>query len=356
MIKGYTFGFIFWMDFAAWLSLLFDVGIEFSLEEGIKVADQDAEVTNNEIMKLGKTSRVATKAGRIVRILRLVRLVRLLKFFKMWMAGKVDEIEPDKAKPTKIGEKYARNVTRTVVLVVIILIIVLPSFDPVAAPTFNIADHGLSELHRLPQDYNTTGSIDSAVFKDKVTAYIDTFADPNYYQDTVGGSSMDTFTSLLHLDVCTKWVGGKEGGRERERDREKERKSERERKRERKSNPKLIPSLPIHRRHCPSTWSTETTQSWVRSRFKHFADIGGPGSKADSRLKRFDAVANFALEQCYDEKLGVDLPCANSQEYIKKKYRKEEVYPFVIVGCYRACPENTTLPAVGEQWECTLNE
>ena len=212
-MKQYTWSFNFWLDFAAWLSLLFDVGVEFSLEEGIKLADQDAVVADNEIMKLGKTSRVATKAGRIVRILRLVRLVRLVKLFKLWIEGNAETLEDEKGKPTKIGEKYSSNVRRIVIVVVIMMIIFIPNFGMDSTPKFSIAEYGLSELHRLPQDYNATGAVSAKLFEWKVKEYIDTFADPNYYVPADGGvfstlypNSMDSYTSLLHIDVCTKYV------------------------------------------------------------------------------------------------------------------------------------------------------
>ena len=115
----------------------------------------------------------------------------------------------------------------------------------------------------------------------------------------------------------------------------------------------IVLILRTHLRHCPTTWSESIISGWAQSRFQHYA---AQNSAIKSRLERFNAVRNFANENCYDEKLGAYRPCANMREYIKKKYRKEEVYSFFEVGCFQACPANNTVPAVGETWECTLSE
>ena len=73
----WRFGFYFWLDFAATVSVLPDIMWFNELLEGGGSAE------GQETLELGRTSRASTKAGRFVRVVRLVRMVRMVKLYKM---------------------------------------------------------------------------------------------------------------------------------------------------------------------------------------------------------------------------------------------------------------------------------
>ena len=78
--KSWRFGFYFWLDFLATLSLIPDIGwIWDPMSAALLGGDDEAQKAANA----GKPARAGTKTGRVVRIVRLVRMVRMVKLYKM---------------------------------------------------------------------------------------------------------------------------------------------------------------------------------------------------------------------------------------------------------------------------------
>lgn len=144
---GYIGGFYFWLDAAATLSLVPDIGwiwdsfIEsFGEDEGSSAA-----------LKAGRASRAGTKAGRIVRIVRLVRMVRIVKLYKMHHGDEDDQLEAAiAAEPSKVGKKMSEMTTRRVIVIVLLLVLMIPVFDGGIDDTVNeFQVYGLKRLHIL---------------------------------------------------------------------------------------------------------------------------------------------------------------------------------------------------------------
>ena len=77
----WRFGFYFWLDFLATLSLIPDIGWIWSpISEALIGGDSGNQ---EQAIAAGKPARAGTKTGRVVRIVRLVRMVRMVKLYKM---------------------------------------------------------------------------------------------------------------------------------------------------------------------------------------------------------------------------------------------------------------------------------
>ncbi len=92
--EDYFFGFYFWLDLVATVSLLFDVGWIWEPLTGT----QDFSAGNAEqatsLARAGRGARVGTKAGRIVRFVRMIRLIRIVKLYKHAHTAITDESGP----------------------------------------------------------------------------------------------------------------------------------------------------------------------------------------------------------------------------------------------------------------------
>ena len=79
---GYIFGFYFWLDLIATLSILMDINWLFQKF----TKNSDFSVSNaqqaSSLARSGRAARIGTRAARIARVVRLVRLIRIVKLYK----------------------------------------------------------------------------------------------------------------------------------------------------------------------------------------------------------------------------------------------------------------------------------
>ena len=95
--EGYIFGFYFWLDLMATLSIVMDINWLFQKF----TQNSDFSVSNAEqassLARSGRAARIGTRAARISRVIRLVRLVRIVKLYKSGQVAlnleKSDEFE-----------------------------------------------------------------------------------------------------------------------------------------------------------------------------------------------------------------------------------------------------------------------
>jgi len=166
---NYIFGYFFWMDLAAALTMIPDVPWLVELF----VANDDADV---EGLQIGRASRAGTRVGRIVKIVRLIRMVRIIKIWKAYAlrnsGGHEINVEDVKREPSKVGQILSMRTIQYVILIVLTMILVLPFFDGGLDTTFNTYQtYGIQNLHRLPQDYNQSGLISETMLKKTVQSY-----------------------------------------------------------------------------------------------------------------------------------------------------------------------------------------
>ena len=156
--------FYFWLDVAATVSLYPDVIPLFIPEDPYSVAP------SADAVKAGRASRAGTRAGRIIRLVRIVRMVKLVKAVRGKGADK--NMQEQKAEPSAVGTKLSEVTIRKVIMIVLLSIIVLPILDGSLEGTENLQHvFGLQELHRIPQDRNTTGDIPGEIFAERVRQY-----------------------------------------------------------------------------------------------------------------------------------------------------------------------------------------
>eukprot|EP00943_MAST-04B_sp_MAST-4B-sp1_P002679 g2679.t1 len=162
----------------------------------------------SDALMAGKASRVGTRAAKIVRILRLLRMIRVAKFLSYEHRSSIlrrsviqdlgdnrnngstspervrsnqfspvsdDNPEPkNSAEPSIVSQRMTKLTNSRVILIVLVCIVVFPFFDT----NFDSTDsykgevYGLIELHRLPQDRNSSGNIPRNLFKARVEQYI----------------------------------------------------------------------------------------------------------------------------------------------------------------------------------------
>jgi hypothetical protein len=156
--------FYFWLDVAATVSLYPDVIPLFIPEDPYSAAP------TADAVKAGRASRAGTRAGRIIRLVRIVRMVKLVKAVRGKGADK--NMQEQKAEPSAVGTKLSEVTIRKVIMIVLLSIIVLPILDGSLEGTENLQHvFGLQELHRIPQDRNTTGDISGEIFAERVRQY-----------------------------------------------------------------------------------------------------------------------------------------------------------------------------------------
>ncbi|OQR87222.1 Voltage-gated Ion Channel (VIC) Superfamily [Achlya hypogyna] len=157
------FGFTFWMDLIATLSILADVGW---------VVDAVTGSSSSSVASLqaSRASRAGTKAGRLVKLIRLIRLIRISRIFRTKAADEVKVVKLNE--PSKVGKILTELTTRRLIVLVLVMVVVLPVIDQ----TLNVADQfqsgALYQLHRMTQDYNATGLISIADVQALFDAYI----------------------------------------------------------------------------------------------------------------------------------------------------------------------------------------
>lgn len=80
--EGYIFGFYFWLDCVATLSLLADVSWIVQNLTGSKDFSASNAQQAASLARSGRAARIGTRAARIARVIRLARLIRMVKLFK----------------------------------------------------------------------------------------------------------------------------------------------------------------------------------------------------------------------------------------------------------------------------------
>ncbi|OQR89246.1 Voltage-gated Ion Channel (VIC) Superfamily, partial [Achlya hypogyna] len=163
---GYLFSFYFYLDIAATLSLIPDIGFIWSpLSGGGTVSS---------------VSQAGSKAGRIIRVVRVIRLVRIVKLIK-WKHSTEEKnlviVE------SKTGGRMAEMTIRRVVMIVLFLCFVLPAFDGGYNEPFNgFESRGFDTIHQM-----TTTSTDVT----QSPIFLNTFGSWFYY----------TTDDIVYLDM-----------------------------------------------------------------------------------------------------------------------------------------------------------
>jgi hypothetical protein len=151
--------FHFWMDLVSVFSLLPCTGWSWSAMVG-----NGAELTLFESLQDSQNTK-------LMRLIRLVRMVKLHKFMSMQQA-KNAKFLAGQSEPSKVGKKMFEMTSQYVILLVMCLNIFLPFFYgglDVEVNEFQV--HGLTDLHHMPQDYNTTGGVSASLFRLSVEEY-----------------------------------------------------------------------------------------------------------------------------------------------------------------------------------------
>ena len=187
-VDGYVFGFYFWLDSIATMSLLADIpqfmevigmgacegvdsyGSNFDYaHSSLTVGGSDGSMADGGFARAGRASRAATRAGRIVRIIRLIRLVKIFKTFEISRARQrlnslttmkresviklptdepfsedaggadgdadggddddIDSLADYELSNSRVGQKLGELTTKRVIVGVLLMLFALPTFD-----------------------------------------------------------------------------------------------------------------------------------------------------------------------------------------------------------------------------------
>eukprot|EP00736_Rhodelphis_marinus_P006883 Rmarinus@m.23158 len=165
------FGFFWWLDLVAALSLIAD--IDFLVES----IDSLILGGSLSLARAGRAARAGTRAGRILRLFRVVRMMRIIKLFSVVTKQREHrdqkaELDDDQLKPSRVGKELSERVTRKVIFGVLFLLLVVPLTDQ-------------SEPFDLQSEYMTqfalrdmSGSTSEAAFESSLQAFIDS-TDPD---------------------------------------------------------------------------------------------------------------------------------------------------------------------------------
>lgn len=199
-VEKYLWGFYFWLDGVATMSLLADIpafmraigmdpcrGVDSqgsSLDTSANIGGGDSGGPDGGFAKAGRASRAATRAGRIVRVIRLIRLVKIFKtyeitrqrnerrnslmemkrdsFEKLHFVGEdapatsMDEVESEDSllnfeqPESRVGQKLSELTMKRVIFGVLLVLFALPMFDVnmySAGTRTEFAEGGLQMAH-----------------------------------------------------------------------------------------------------------------------------------------------------------------------------------------------------------------
>ena len=170
-MKGYQYSFNFWLDVVSTLSLIPDIAFLWNL-----ISPSEEEGGSNAVLSASRASRAGTRAIRIVRIVRLVRMVRIVKLLNNCRKKNKDEAQLEKEKMdghSKVGARLLKETSRRIIELVLVVVLFLPFFDGGLDSQFNqFQNFGLAELHRVPQDYNASGTISEHSFRTQFSEYV----------------------------------------------------------------------------------------------------------------------------------------------------------------------------------------
>lgn len=168
----YVFSFYFWLDIISTASIIPDIGWLFD-----ELLQDDAGQDAAEGLTHAKTSRSGAKAARFVRVVRLVRMVRVIKLYKMAQKNEGEsegeDLDISIGGGSKVGKQLTEQTTRKVVMLILILVLMLPfaDLDYLADRVNTHQTRGLTAIHRLPMDVNSTGQIEAETLKQMVKQY-----------------------------------------------------------------------------------------------------------------------------------------------------------------------------------------
>ena len=206
--------FYFWLDLLAAFSIWLDVPWLWNPIDAI-----EGQNLKSDALMAGKASRVGTRAAKIVRIIRLLRMIRVAKFLSYEQRSSIlhrtviketdENIKSQSStdadtsntpnspgitqrglatsgEPSIVSQRMTKLTNSRVILIVLVCVLLFPFFDTnfQSSTSYKGEVYGLIELHRLPQDYNTSGNINQHLFKARVEQY-----------SRVTGQ-------LLHLEIC----------------------------------------------------------------------------------------------------------------------------------------------------------
>lgn len=129
-IWGYFFGFYFWLDLIAVISLITDItwiwywviGVSTDLS---KYVDSNGNFDPRQLEGWSSDSQRAEQALLIIRKIRLVRVVKLYKY-AVQAFGKSDT---KKAEKSMIGKKLSDVTTKRLIILILILVFSIPILD-----------------------------------------------------------------------------------------------------------------------------------------------------------------------------------------------------------------------------------
>merc|ERR1719326_2528998 len=128
----YLFGFFFWLDIMATVTLILDVTPIAEMAFGDSISKAGSEggggrgggADSTEAARAARMSRAGTKAGRVVRLIRLLRLIKMLKVFKKedknqfnnYPGDDFDEEEESNIQESAVSKKLSEMTTRRVII------------------------------------------------------------------------------------------------------------------------------------------------------------------------------------------------------------------------------------------------
>ena len=137
---------------------------------------------------------------------------------------------------SKVGAKLLKVTTRRVIVLVLVMVLFLPFFDGGLDSQYNqFQNFGLSELHRMPQDYNYSGNIDELTFRKQFEEYARNAG------------------KLLYIQICTE--------------------------------------------RCATTWSLDTTNAWLKELRFQKLDASGSTDRRAPFTESTDPVTGFHYSQ-----------------------------------------------------------
>merc|ERR1719326_914600 len=166
----YLFGFFFWLDIMATVTLILDVTPIAEMAFGDSISKAGSEggggrgggADSTEAARAARMSRAGTKAGRVVRLIRLLRLIKMLKVFKKEDKNKLydfpgedmDEDEDSNVQESAVSKKLSEMTTRRVIILVLTIMLILPVFQTTMwqDDLDTAGQHGINLIYRRWRD------------------------------------------------------------------------------------------------------------------------------------------------------------------------------------------------------------
>jgi class 3 adenylate cyclase len=129
--------FFFWLDLAAVISLVFEIGF--------LLPSEDSSPDALGLARASRAAKVGARAGRLAKLFRLVRLIKVAKLLKWavgWRTAKDDSKQKDinssdediDMKMSVVGRKMTESITKKVILTVMLMLIVFSLLETDSIP------------------------------------------------------------------------------------------------------------------------------------------------------------------------------------------------------------------------------